>query len=160
MSSQQTIWSSTMCPVLILASQPSDTCNNTISHQLRAQDTLESASNKKSVRRNFCLRARSMMRPIATINEESNCLQEKKLPRRRHHRIHACLEFYFHFWSNLWPLIEDRFTVNWLVDFIITLFFHQSDQFLTDFCTAVTEFTVHRCSVKIKPRNKLNYGVY
>jgi hypothetical protein len=26
-----------------------------------------------------------------------------------------------------------------LIDFIITLFFHQSDQFVTDFCTVITE---------------------
>jgi hypothetical protein len=26
-----------------------------------------------------------------------------------------------------------------LCDFIITLFFHQSDQFVTDFCTVITE---------------------
>jgi hypothetical protein len=26
-----------------------------------------------------------------------------------------------------------------LVDLIITMFFHQSDQFVTDFCTVITE---------------------
>jgi hypothetical protein len=38
--------------------------------------------------------------------------------------------------------IRDRYlrtALNWLVDFIITLFFHQSDQFVTDFCTVITE---------------------
>ena len=61
-------------------------------HQLRAQDTLASASNKKSIRWMFCLRARAMMRP--TINEESDCLRKKYLQRRP--CTSSLLPTYFH----------------------------------------------------------------
>jgi hypothetical protein len=36
---------------------------------------------------------------------------------------------------------EAMFTsLNYIAYFIITMFFHQSDQFVTDFCTVVTDF--------------------
>jgi hypothetical protein len=62
---------------IALNSQP----NNTIflNRQLRAQDTLRTASNNKSIRWMFCFRARvnDASDYILTINDESDCLRKK-----------------------------------------------------------------------------------
>jgi hypothetical protein len=83
-----------MCPAQILASQPSITIF--WDYQLRAQDTLRSASNKKSIRWMFCLRAR--------VNEASDyqwgvrLSTENKLPRR---------------WGNEWVIRQVLLRNDW-----------------------------------------------
>jgi hypothetical protein len=76
-----------MCPAQILASQPS----NTIiwNHQLREQNTFGSASNKKTIRWMFCLRAR--------VNDPFNYQWGVKNLLRRHVDFLFCACSYFSF---------------------------------------------------------------